>query len=106
MKINWAAIAVLGIMVISSCRPEPNVETATFGDVDASRYVVIGDSYIAGYQDGALFKDGQSRSIGALLFRQLDYVASIEGSSLSFVQALLQDNNGIGRNSSVASNIL
>lgn len=99
MKINWAAIAVLGITVISSCRPEPNVETATFGDVDASRYVVIGDSYIAGYQDGALFKDGQSRSIGALLFRQLDYVASIEGGSLSFVQALLQDNNGIGRNS-------
>lgn len=99
MKINWAALTVFGILIVSSCKPEPDIEPASFGEIDASRYVVIGDSYMAGYQDGALFKDGQSRSIGALLFRQLDYVADAEGNSLSFTQALIQDNNGLGRNS-------
>ncbi len=100
MKLAYLSLGFYTILSLVSCRPEPELTTPDSGDADFSNYVVIGDGYMAGYQDGALFKDGQARSTGALLARQFSVVQEAEGSSASaFNQALMPDNSGIGLNS-------
>ncbi|MCX6294979.1 MAG: SGNH/GDSL hydrolase family protein [Bacteroidetes bacterium] len=71
--------------------PEPNA-----GDADFSKMVAVGGNYLAGYQDGALYKKGQSLSIPALLAEQFKLV----GGPI-FNQALMPDDNGLGLNSKI-----
>jgi hypothetical protein len=64
------------------------------GDADFTKSIAVGGDYMSGYQDGALFRDGQERCIPALLARQF----ALAGGS-DFKQNLLPDNNGFGWNS-------
>ncbi len=74
-----------------SCTPELDPPVIQSGDTEFTRFVAIGDGYLAGYQDGALFSDGQSRSVAALVYSSIEQAGS-EG----FNQALMPDNNGLG----------
>ena len=71
----------------TACLGESDVPLDAFpdrtGTLDLSRPLAIGDGYLAGVQDGALFESGQERSIPALLAG----LAGVE----DFVQPLVAD---------------
>jgi hypothetical protein len=77
--------------VVNSCKPDLDVPTPSTGNADMSRMIAVGDNYMAGYQDGALYQKGQRLSIPALIAKQVP-------SSASFIQPLMPDDNGLGIN--------
>jgi len=90
---NLLLIIISGIL-FATCTPKVEFDSISSGRANFTNYAVIGDGYMAGYQDGALFHDGQMRSIGALIYTSLEQVNSV-----SYNQALMQDNSGVGINS-------
>lgn len=66
--------------------PDPQPGTANF-----SKVIAIGGNFMAGYQDGALYADGQSRSLPALLCRQFE----LAGGG-TFNQNIIGSNSGLG----------
>jgi len=81
-------------LIISSCAPELDIPEPSAGDADFSKAIAIGGNFLAGYQDGALFEQGQKLCIPALLGKQFELV---DGST--FNQVLMPDNYGLGLNS-------
>lgn len=79
------------IFFINSCTPEFDHIEVSSGSADFSKSIAIGDGYLSGYQDGGLGKDGQQRSIAAIIFRSLTQAGSNQ-----FNQALMPDNIGLG----------
>lgn len=63
------------------------------GEADFSRIAVIGGSYMAGYQDGALFEQGQRNSIPGIFTR---HSSAAEGSSIEI--PYIDQEGGIGLN--------
>jgi len=68
---KWVVLVSLTFM---ACTNDDTTTTGeapvTAGTADFSKYVAIGDSFAAGYSDGALFKKGQSNSYPNLLAQQ------------------------------------
>lgn len=62
---------------------------ASAGSADFSKFVAIGTSYTAGFQAGALFTEGQQRSVGRILAKQFECV----GGGV-FNQADIRSENG------------
>lgn len=87
----YSSLLIGSVLLLGSCAPELEAPVIQSGDTHFTRMVVIGDGYLSGYQDGALFKDAQSRSIAALVFSSMEQAGS-EG----FIQALMPDNTGLG----------
>ena len=79
----------VGLLLVAgtACLGESDVPLDAFpdrtGSLDLSRPLAIGDGYLAGVQDGALFESGQELSIPALL-------AGLAG-TVDFVQPLVAD---------------
>lgn len=82
------------IYLLSSCTPELDIPEPSAGEANFSKTIAIGGNYMAGYQNGALFRKGQRLSLPALLSQQFRMV----GGNI-FNQALMPDENGIGTNS-------
>ena len=76
---------------IHSCDPGLEAPAPEPGSANFSKTIAIGGNYMAGYQDGALYRDGQRLSLPALLAKQFEYVA---GGKLH--QHLMPDNAGLG----------
>ncbi|MBK8443523.1 MAG: hypothetical protein IPL35_08965 [Sphingobacteriales bacterium] len=89
---SGALAAVLFALV--SCEPEIDLNSATSGGVDFSKYVALGDSYAAGFSDGAVFLEAQENSYPAIIARQLKMV----GLSGEFKQPLMPAGNGLSSN--------
>jgi len=87
----FSTLLISTLFLFNSCTPELEPPVIQSGDADFTRFVAIGDGYLAGYQDGALFKDAQSRSISALVFSSMK-----QAGSGGFNQALMPDNSGLG----------
>lgn len=49
---------------------EPEPESGTKGSADFTKFVAIGNSFVAGVQAGALFTDGQNNSLPAIMAKQ------------------------------------
>ena len=68
---KWVVLVSLTFM---ACTNDDTVTTGeapvTAGTADFSKYVALGDSFAAGYSDGALFKKGQENSYPNLLAQQ------------------------------------
>lgn len=79
------------LFLISSCTPEFDTIEVSSGSADFSKPIIIGDGYLGGYQDGALSKDGQEHSVGAILMRSMT-----QAGSENIYQALMPDNTGLG----------
>jgi len=94
MKLKNPILFFASAVIINSCTPKVELPEVQNGNADFTRFVAVGDGYMAGYQDGAMWKDAQSRSIPALLFSSLQQAGSI-----SFNQALMPDNSGMGTSS-------
>lgn len=84
-------LPIILIIIFSNCTPKVDLPEISNGRANFNNYVSIGDGYMAGYQDGALFHDGQLRSIGALIYMSLNQAGAV-----SYNQALMDDNTGLG----------
>lgn len=51
---------------------DTSCETATAGNVSFSKFVAVGNSFVAGFQAGALFTEGQNNSLAAILNKQFE----------------------------------
>ncbi|PWE00657.1 SGNH/GDSL hydrolase family protein [Marinilabilia rubra] len=59
------------LFLLSSCTKEADVPTPKNGGADFSSFVSLGDSYTAGYTNGALSRDGQESSFASMMGAQL-----------------------------------
>jgi hypothetical protein len=89
-KITFILIYAL---IFNACTPELKIPEPSAGEANFSKTIAIGGNYMAGYQNGALFKKGQRLSLPALLAEQFRLV----GGNI-FSQALMPDDDGIGMN--------
>lgn len=71
-----------------ACKPKYEAPEADAGELDPSRFVMIGGGHSAGYMDDALYYDGQQASIANLISMQLGEVGGG-----TFYQALMQSNS-------------
>lgn len=81
------------ILLTAACKPE--LKELNFDDkgADFSKYVALGSSYTAGYQNNALFDAGQQQSFAAILANQFKLVGGGD-----FKQPLVPGNYGAGFN--------
>jgi len=87
-------LTILAVFVcIVSCRPNLEIPEPSTGNADFSRTVSLGGNFLAGYQDGALYPEGQQYSIPNLLADKFKLV-----SSLTFNQPVLTNEDGVGIN--------
>ena len=81
MKIYFFSLLLLFLtFAMGACKPKVDAQETSAGDVDATRFVVIGGAEMAGLMDDALYNDGQQNSLGALLSNQLELIG---GSALN-----------------------
>ncbi|MBX7094201.1 MAG: hypothetical protein K1X56_05730 [Flavobacteriales bacterium] len=92
MKRPFVFLSVL-LIAAESCTPELDKPEITSGSANVERFVIVGDGYLSGFSDGALGRNDQQFSVGALLFQSLS-----QGGALSFEQALMPYDEGLGRN--------
>ncbi len=84
MKLKYI-ILTLAVTMFTGCEqevieltppPEPPIDTscadAVAGSVDLTKFVAIGNSFVAGVQGGALFTTGQNNSLAAIINKQFE----------------------------------
>ncbi len=86
----YTLFAIIGLI---SCTPKIETPEPSSGTADFSRFVAVGGSYMAGYQDGALRDDHQTKSIPMLLGRQFSMITE-----KTYNQYTLGTSEGIGWN--------
>lgn len=70
-KLNRYIAGVLATATLFfSCKPNLKEREVSSGSADFSRYVAVGNSLTSGYQDNALYQEGQLNSYPALLAQQ------------------------------------
>lgn len=87
-------LALFAGVLFTSCEPEVDYEfDPSSGEADFSKYVAVGNSLTAGYQDGGLYLEGQQSSFPAILAGQF-----AEAGGGEFVQPLFSEEqrNGSG----------
>lgn len=88
-NIKWLSLVALTVVACNNDDEVVADQPVTAGSADFSKYVALGDSFAAGYADGALFIKGQENSYPNLLASQF---AQVGGGA--FVQPLMSDNIG------------
>ncbi len=65
---RWISFIPAMLMLLTACEYEfPSTETDYLsGTLDLSSYVAVGDDYLAGFMDGALYTEGQQHSVSAI----------------------------------------
>lgn len=81
-------------MLLGGCKPTLDEPKYNAGDADFARFVAVGSSFTAGYNDGALTRAGQISSIPNILAQQFALVGGGD-----FKQPLLPSGNGLVVNS-------
>ena len=87
-KIKYINIILLTLLLVGSCKQEPIVPEVAVapepgpaplkGSADFTKFVAIGNSFVAGMQAGALFTEGQNNSLPSIMAKQFA-VAGIGG---------------------------
>ncbi len=85
-KIKYINIILLTLLLVGSCKQEPIVPEVAVapdpgpaplkGSADFTKFVAIGNSFVAGMQAGALFTEGQNNSLAAILNKQFQTVGA------------------------------
>lgn len=73
-NIKWLLLASLSFVACNNSDDTVTEAPVTAGSADFSKYVALGDSFAAGYSDGALFKKGQQNSYPNILAAQFSQV--------------------------------
>ncbi|WP_439184543.1 SGNH/GDSL hydrolase family protein [Carboxylicivirga taeanensis] len=82
---------LMAVALFAACEPSVDEFKPSSGTADFSKFIAIGDSYTAGYTDGALGRRGQEESFSYILGQQLMYAGSE-----SFNQPLVQSEGSVG----------
>lgn len=92
MKTIKKLLYILPLGILAACAPEfddqPSFEK---GQADFTTFVAVGNSLTAGFQDGALFREGQVNSFPAILAEQFKELGGGD-----FKQPLMADGPGVG----------
>nr|WP_321410479.1 hypothetical protein [uncultured Carboxylicivirga sp.] len=93
MKRKYISIVSLlfSTLLLWQCEPKVDSFTPTTGSADFNKFIAIGDSYTAGYTDGALGERGQMEGFASILAQQLTYVGSV-----GFNQPLVVSDGSVG----------
>ncbi|MBS2211740.1 hypothetical protein KEM09_10015 [Carboxylicivirga mesophila] len=92
MKKNIYQYMLLAMVVLlAACEPKVDDFNPSKGTADFTKFIAIGDSYTAGYTDGALGLRGQQESFSYILGQQLMYVGNE-----SYHQPLVQAEGSVG----------
>ena len=94
--ISSISIAAFTVLAVFSCKPKYEEPTYSKGEIDPSRFVMIGGGHVAGYMNDGLYFEGQENSLANLISQQL---AKVGGGN--FNQPLV-DQSSIG----ISSNLL
>ena len=84
-------LALFACVLFTSCEPEIDAPVASSGDADFTKYVAVGNSLTAGYQDDGLYREGQLNSYPAILAKQFALAGGGE-----FVQPLFSEAEASG----------
>ena len=80
-------------LLFCACKPKFTKEEVSKGEINPTRFIMIGGGHTAGYMDDALYNEGQENSLANLISKQLALV----GGEQTFYQALVSPNSvGIG----------
>ncbi len=72
---KYFTIAALSVALgFSACKPSYESPEFSKGDMDPTRFVMIGGIHTSGYMDDALYREGQENSLPALIAQQLSLV--------------------------------
>jgi hypothetical protein len=93
MKTNKIlSIVLLTALLVGACKQTPidpvpppgppDQPTPTAGSANFTKFVAVGNSFVAGVQGGALFNDGQANSLAAILNKQF----ALAGGTATFNQ--------------------
>jgi len=74
MKNITKYILIVAVAFLWACEPSVDSFTPSKGSADFSNYVAVGDSYTAGFTDGALGERGQVSGFSNILAKQLSHV--------------------------------
>jgi hypothetical protein len=61
-------------LVVTSCKPKYEKPESSKGEIDPTRFVMIGGAHSSGYMNDALYYEGQKNSLAALISNQLSLV--------------------------------
>ncbi|MCW3805772.1 SGNH/GDSL hydrolase family protein [Plebeiibacterium marinum] len=89
-KIKYIGIS-LCTLLFTQCEVQYNDFKPSNGEADFTTFVALGDSYTAGYTDGALGKKGQENGFSYILAKQLEQVGST-----GFIQPLVESEKSVG----------
>ncbi|RDV12559.1 SGNH/GDSL hydrolase family protein [Pontibacter diazotrophicus] len=84
-------LALFAGILLTSCDPEIDAPSASAGELDLTKYVAVGNSLTAGYQDRGLYREAQLASYPALLAMQFEQAGGGE-----FVQPLFGTDEASG----------
>ncbi len=82
---------ILSLALFTACERKINEFSVTTGSANFKTYVALGNSLVAGYADGALYKSGQAYSTPAIIARQLQLAGCGP-----FVQPVVTSEYGVG----------
>lgn len=90
-NIKWLLFASLTLVACNNDDDTTTEEPVSPGTADFSKYVALGDSFAAGFSDGALFRTAQTTSYPAILAMQL----SAAGGGLFTIPYMNDDFGGL-----------
>lgn len=88
-NIKWLLFASLSIVACNDDDATVAEEPVTAGSANFTKYVALGDSFAAGYSDGALFMKGQDHAYPVILAKQF-----AEAGGGTFTTPYMEDNVG------------
>ena len=73
-SIHLVIIVAVTLAALISCKPKYEKPSISKGEIDPTRFVMIGGGHVAGYMNDALYYEGQQNSLAALISSQLEKV--------------------------------
>ena len=83
-------LIILSLAIFTACERQIDEFKATSGSADFTKFIAVGNSMVAGFADGALYKTAQSYSIPAIIAGQLQLAGSGP-----FVQPVVNSEYGV-----------
>ncbi len=108
-KLIYTALAAA--LLVGSCKQEPIkltaaevpvITTPTKGTIDVTKFIAVGNSFVAGMQASSLYNESQANSLPKILARQFESV----GGSATFNQPDINSVNGFNPINSVLPTVI
>lgn len=72
--LKLVGLYALILLIVISCKPKYEKPEVSKGEIDPTRFVMIGGAHTSGYMNDALYYEGQQNSLAALISNQLSLV--------------------------------